>query len=342
MLFGKRADTPADLLLLGGASSDTKALLVLVLCLKPLDQPANPPKPPSFDLDLEQTKKYDALVKHFESYKDKPIPVAEGSTETLPLVAEELAWLTKECFLRYLRATKWNLDQAIERIELTIAWRRTYGVTLLPGRPSPLTPELISPENETGKQIILGYDNDSRPCLYLRTGYQNTQPSQRQVQHLVFMLERVIQFMPPGQDTLALLIDFAPAPAHMKLSLKFPGVAVTRDCMHVLQHHYPERLGKGLFTNVPWVGHLFFKMALPFIDPYTRLKTIFDGNFADWVPSEQLDKQWGGLLDFDYNHNVYWPALNEMAEQKRALYMSNFERLGQQIGLSEYDLRMAA
>lgn len=312
----------------------------------PFEAPVNAIKPPVFDLSPEQSEKYDAVLEHFRHYVTKEVVVSDKSGAALhEVLPEEKAWLTKECFLRYLRATKWKTDAAIKRIEDTIVWRRTFGVVNVPGHTSPdhlVTADLVENENTTGKNLIVGYDNDNRPCLYLRNGYQNTAPSLKQVQHLVFMLERVIQFMPPGQDTLALLIDFKAAPAHMNLLSKFPSLSISKQVLHILQNHYPERLGRGLFTNIPWIGYTFFKVVGPFIDPYTRLKTIYDQPFENFVPREQLDKEFNGLMDFVYTHDVYWKEMNSMAERRHAVYMKRFTDLGGEIGLSEYDLRREA
>ncbi|MCP8719630.1 MAG: SEC14 family lipid-binding protein [Asgard group archaeon] len=325
-------------------ASSTSKKSSLIKCHVPFEQPVNPIKRQVFDLDEEQQEKYDSILAHFEEYITKDIPVNDQpNAPTHPILEEELAWLTKECFLRFLRATKWKLDAAIERIEDTIVWRRTFGVINVPGHTDPtklLTADLVAAENETGKNLIVGYDLDNRPCLYLRNGYQNTSASLRQVQHLVFMLERVIQYMPPGQDSLALLIDFKAAPAELNLSSKFPSLSISKQCLHILQSHYPERLGRGLFTNIPWIGYTFFKVVGPFIDPYTRLKTIYDQPFENFVPKEQLDKEFNGMLDFEYIHEVYWPKMNEIAEKKRETYMKNFKKLDSKIGLSEYDLRL--
>ncbi|KAL6452383.1 PDR16 Phosphatidylinositol transfer protein PDR16 [Candida maltosa Xu316] len=325
-------------------STGSKKNITLIKCHTPFEKPINPVKPPVFDLDEGQQEKYEQLLAHFEEYIKKDIPVNDQhNAPTHPLLEEELAWLTKECFLRYLRATKWKLDAAIKRLEDTMIWRRTFGVVNIPGHTDPkklITPELVAVENETGKNLIVGYDLDNRPCLYLRNGYQNTSASIRQVQHLVFMLERVIQYMPPGQDSLALLIDFKAAPAELNLSSKFPSLSTSKQCLHILQSHYPERLGRGLFTNIPWIGYTFFKVVGPFIDPYTRSKTIYDQPFENFVPKEQLDKEFNGMLDFEYIHEVYWPKMNEIAEKKRENYMNNFQKLGSKIGLSEYDLRL--
>lgn len=344
-------ETPDTLSLASNTSSATEATKngeisgkKLIKCNTPFDKPVNPVKPPVFDLTEEQQEKYASLKAHFAEYITKEIPInADKNSTKHAIMPEEKAWLTKECFLRYLRATKWNLPQAIKRIEETMIWRRSFGLVKIPGHieeSALISASTVEHENESGKNLILGYDNDNRPCLYLRNGYQNTAPSIKQVQHLVFMLERVIQFMPPGQDSLALLIDFKAAPAELKLSASFPSLSISKQVLHILQNHYPERLGRGLFTNIPWIGHAFFKVVGPFIDPYTRSKTIYDQPFENFVPQQQLDKEFNGLLDFQYEHDVYWPEMNKMAQAKYDLYISNFEKLGGEIGLSEYDLRL--
>lgn len=326
--------------------SSTTSKKGLVKCQKPFEEPLNPTKAPDFKLSEIERACYDEVLQHFQKYIQTEVPVNDTTgAPTHPVTDEEKAWLTKECFLRYLRATKWKVAPTIKRIEETIVWRRTFGVVAIEGHTDPkkfITPEMVEPENVTGKNLILGYDIDNRPCLYLRNGYQNTSASIRQVQHLVFMLERVIQFMPAGQDTLALLIDFKAAPAHLNLSAKFPSLSISKQVLHILQNHYPERLGRGLFTNIPWIGYTFFKVVGPFIDPYTRLKTIYDQPFENFVPKEQLDKEFNGMLDFDYVHDVYWPIMNEIADKKAAVVRENFKKLGGGIGLSEYDLKRSS
>lgn len=104
------------------------------------------------------------------------------------------------------------------------------------------TAEYFSEENATGKQVIMGYDIAARPCLYLNPGQQNTPRSDKQIQHLVFSLERVIDLMQPGQETLVLLINY-------KEAVKGPSGGQGRQVLKILQSHYPERLGKALLIN---------------------------------------------------------------------------------------------
>lgn len=194
-------------------------------------KPAAPPA-----LTAEQQTKYDEFLSAVKSWETLPKSTAKDAAQE-PLSDTEKQWLTRECLLRYLRATKWNLPQAVKRVQETLVWRREYGT-------DSFTADYISPENETGKQVLLGYDNEGRPCLYLLPQNQNTKAGNKQVEHLVYMLEASIDLTPPGQETLALLIDFRNSSAGSQ-----PSIGQSRQVMSILQNHYPERLGRALITH---------------------------------------------------------------------------------------------
>lgn len=187
-------------------------------------------------LSADQQQKYDWLLEQAKSWTE--IPSTKGKAG--PLTESERFWLTRECLLRYLRATKWHQKDAERRLLDTLTWRREYGVEDV------LTWDHISPENETGKQFLVGYDKEGRPCHYLNPGRQNTDVSPRQNQHFIFMLERVIELMPAGVETIALLINFKQSKTRKHTA---PGIGQGREVLHMLQTHYPERLGKALIIN---------------------------------------------------------------------------------------------
>lgn len=197
--------------------------------------PSAKPSPP-VALSTEQETMYNTLLEVVKSWKEIPSTKGKGG----PIMESEIMWLTRECLLRYLRATKWVVTDASKRLLSTLSWRRDYDVDSL------LDGEIVSPENETGKQLILGYDGFARPCLYLNPGRQNTNPSPRQVQELVYMVERVIDMMVPGQDSLALLINFKQSKNRTNTA---PGIGQGREVLNILQSHYPERLGKCYIIN---------------------------------------------------------------------------------------------
>ncbi|KAI2643494.1 cral trio domain-containing protein [Xylaria nigripes] len=274
-------------------------------------------------LTSEQQSKYDWILERAKSWTEVPAKEKNG-----PLTDSEKMWLTKECLLRYLRATKWDQNDAEKRLLETLTWRREYGV-------EELTADYIGPENETGKQIIVGYDKHGRPCHYLNPGRQNTDVSPRQVQHMVFMLERVIDFIPANQEKICLLIDFK---SGGKRTNTAPGIGQGREVLHILQAHYPERLGRALIVNVPFIVWGFFKLITPFIDPLTKEKIKFNEDMTQYVIPEQLVKDFkGGELPFEYDHSVYWPALSKLSDERRAARRQRWEAGGKHVGeLEDY------
>lgn len=200
---------------------------------KPLEAAKPVARPP---LTEDQKTKYESLLQRVLTWTKVPDTSARGAAES-PLSDSERLFLTRECLLRYLRATSWNVAQAETRLKATLTWRREYGV-------GKLTSDYVGIENETGKQLILGYDIHARPCHYMNPSKQNTPRSDRQIEHLVFMLEREIDLMVPGQETLALLINFADTKSGQGASL-----GQGKQTLNILQNHYPERLGRALVTN---------------------------------------------------------------------------------------------
>ncbi|KAE8377348.1 CRAL-TRIO domain-containing protein [Aspergillus bertholletiae] len=300
------------------------------LIQKPFARPLDSCKPtPLAELTLDQQEKYNSVLQAVSAWTTVPTTSAKNAP-TEPITDNERMFLTRECLLRYLRATKWNVSEAIARLERTLTWRREYGV-------EKLTADFISVENETGKQVLLGYDIHARPCLYLLPSNQNTEKSDRQIQHLVFMLERLIDMMGPDQETLALLVNYNETKSGQNAS-----VGQAKQTLNFLQNHYPERMGRALIINMPFMIMGFFKLITPFIDPLTRQKLKFNEDLCQHVPAAQLMKSMGGEVEFRYDHAIYWPTLNQIADQRRAAYRERWIQGGKRIGEYENYLKTGA
>ena len=90
---------------------------------------------------------------------------------------------------------------------------------------------------------------------------------------------------------------------------------------------------------MPWYIWTFFKLITPFIDPLTREKLKFNEDMAAHVPPQQLLKPNGGEVEFEYDHEVYWPTFVEFAAIRRANYEARWEKGGKRIGEYEDYLR---
>jgi CRAL/TRIO domain len=92
-------------------------------------------------------------------------------------------------------------------------------------------------------------------------------------------------------------------------------------------------------VTVPWAVWGFFKLITPFIDPLTRSKMKFNEDLRQHVPPEQLVSGFGGDVDFEYDHAVYWPALVKLAETRRGEYRDRWVKGGKRVGEHEGYLR---
>lgn len=305
--------------------------------------------------DEEKRKRFGQVLEHFQNDELEYSLRTDDDTK-VKLSLLEKAWLTKECFYRYLRGCNWDVDETIKRLENSIVWRREYGIanSIFGDRLDPkwsehqikelidtqISPEKVVEESLTGKQLIIGFDHGCRPCLYLYNGRGNTKPSDTQIQFLIFMLECAISYMPQGQDKLTLCVDFQDFP-DVGIKTPIPSLHVGTSVLHILQYHYPERLGRALFVNIPFVASVFLKLCWPFLDPYTKQKTSFDNPFSKFIPGSQLiDMYEGGDIKFRFDHEKYWKGLIDIGVKKYSLYLERFVELGGTVGLSEVDLRL--
>lgn len=301
----------------------------------PLAEPGpNSKVPETKELTAEQHQKYVTVLKHFSKLVDAPVADQKsGDTSRAPITSKEKAFLTRECLLRYLEAVKWKPDQAITRLENTIGWRRGFGCF----DDTIVTPEIVAQQNAAGKSIVQGYDLEGRPCLYVRLGRDVVKPGHNHVRFLVYCIEHSITMLPKGQGQLAIILDFKPTELVKKTHT--PNLPASIESLYILQNHYPERLGKAILANMPFLTNAFFKILSPFIDPTTREKIVTTTPFTKYVPADQLIDELGGELEFVYDHEKYWPGLEDLVKSAKETWATNFEKLGGIVGLSETDLK---
>jgi len=237
---------------------------------------------------------------------------------------------------RYMRASKWDLEEAKKRLIATLEWRRDF-------KPDLISPDEIRIESQTGKIILNGFDNDGRPILYLRPGLENTETSNRQLRHLVWWLERAKDLMPPGQDSLVIIVDYKSCTLRTN-----PSVTIARKVLNILQQHYVETLGRAFVVNLPTILTFFYKGISPFLDPVTREKMRFNPDLKELIPLPQLYTEFGGDYNFQFEPNSYWDQIvsvcgiasdgtriTSQLDEKASLSGSNFETLAAAISVKQ-------
>ncbi|XXG70700.1 hypothetical protein AAC387_Pa07g0122 [Persea americana] len=96
-------------------------------------------------------------------------------------------------------------------------------------------------------------------------------------------------------------------------------VKVTRETAHVLQEHYPERLGLAILYNPPKFFESFWTVVKPFLEPktYRKVKFVYSDDIGtekimeDLFDMEQLESAFGGLNQSGFNINDYAERMKE-------------------------------
>ncbi|KAJ9096223.1 hypothetical protein QFC20_006467 [Naganishia adeliensis] len=282
-----------------------------------------PSTPPVYTPD--QTRLIDALIAYFT-----PTSTSPDKSPCLPLSPDEQLFLSRETLIRFLTGTKNDLSHTKARLDKCLTWRRSLGVDQISE-----TAAEVAPEGVCGKEFVLGYSTKGQPVLHFLPNKSDTQESQRQLKHVVYMLERTADLMPPGVNNLVLIIDFA----GKKSAPTSPGMA--KQFISVLQDFYPERLGTAVLLSIPWIVRKFLDFAFTFVDPVTKAKVRWHVDVVKEgiVPADEAVKDYGGTVDFAYKQEDYWNLLRDTVLAKRAVWRENWKQLGGGVGQPEWEFK---
>lgn len=169
------------------------------------------------------------------------------------------------CYVRFLRARQWSLPKALKMLQATLQWR-------VEQRPHAISWSSIEAEAASGKNFVSPFpDREGRPVVIMRPRNQNTGDERAQVLFLIYCLEHASRLADQQRvGKMTWLLDF------VGYSMRnAPSARTSLDVLHVLQNHYPERLGCAVCYSAPSLFSLTWKAVAPFIDPVTKKKIDF-------------------------------------------------------------------
>ncbi|EOA38331.1 hypothetical protein CARUB_v10009832mg [Capsella rubella] len=240
-----------------------------------------------------------------EEYLSK---INEVRTLLGPLPEKSSEFCSDAAIARYLAARNGHVKKATKMLKETLKWRTQY-------KPEEIRWEEIAREAETGKIYRANYtDKYGRTVLVMRPSSQNTKSYKGQIRFLVYCMENAILNLSDSQEQMVWLIDFH------GFNMSHISVKVSRETAHVLQEHYPERLGAAILYNPPKIFEPFYKMVKPFLEPKTCNKVKFvysDDNLSkkvleDLFDMEQLEVEFGGKnSDAGFSFEKYAERMRE-------------------------------
>jgi len=227
----------------------------------------------------------------------------------------DLKYCDIPCFIRYLIARDWDVDESEKMLRESLKWRKEF-------KPQEITSKDIEEEALTGKMYVHGHDTKGRPVVIMRPDRENTSNGDGQLKYLVFTLETAVKMMPEGVSQIVWVISFT----NFSM-LNAPPVNQTLSVINILSNHYPERLALCYMYDTPWIFSLFWRSVSGFINQKTANKVVMIGSGTHKDEKEKtmkenfnlknLEKDLGGESDFVWDSKTYFNDIKENTEKKR-------------------------
>ncbi|KAL4790387.1 CRAL-TRIO domain-containing protein [Aspergillus venezuelensis] len=229
--------------------------------------------------------------------------------------------------LRFLRVSKWDVNQALVHLLNAIVWRlkeMQVDNVLLPRG------ELYAAEHERdltnrhraeeargfinqvrmGKGFVHGVDRQNRPIAMVRIrlhrpGNQSEEALEQFITHIV---ESARLLVSPPVETATVLFDMT---GFSLANMEYTPVKFIIRCFET---YYPECLGVLLIHNAPKVFAGVWRIIKPWMDPRIVERTHFTRTTADlekFIDRNQLIAELGGNEDWEYEYIEPHPDENQ-------------------------------
>ncbi|XP_019229565.1 PREDICTED: patellin-4-like isoform X2 [Nicotiana attenuata] len=194
---------------------------------------------------------------------------------------------------RFLRARDLDVEKASTMFLKYLKWRQSF---VPKGSISACE---IPNEIAQNKMFMQGVDKQGRPIAVVFGGrhIQNKIGGVEEFKRfIVFALDKLCARTSPGREKFVIIGDlqgFGYSSSDVRAYLA--ALSIVQDC-------YPERLGKVLLVNVPYLFCTLWKMLCPFIDNNTKKKIVFVENkrlratLLQDINESQLPEAYGGKM----------------------------------------------
>lgn len=204
--------------------------------------------------------------------------------------------------LRFMRARKWNTENALKMLSKLIKWRMDFpadqwvlesdGPLYLTGKNAGFIKNLT-----TEKLWIKGLDFQKSPIFWFQAKkhFGSDLPSDETQRYAVTTIEWVRLFLrevSESVDTVSIVFDLT------GFTLKNADYTTIKFLAEVFEAHYPECLGRIYVHNAPWIFSTVWNIIKNWLDPVVASKIVFTKNFKDlsgYIAPEFVPTDLGGI-----------------------------------------------
>ncbi|KAF1351834.1 CRAL-TRIO domain-containing protein, partial [Delphinella strobiligena] len=267
----------------------------------------------------------DSNDKHGQT-KDFKEAIASTSPETL----RQAFWsMVKHddpdaLLLRFLRARKWDVQNALIMLIATMHWRahdmHVDDDIMLRGEEYALkkkdgdkdSADFLS-QLRMGKSVLHGVDKEGRPVVSVRVrlhkGGEQTEKSLER--YTVYTIETARMMLRGNVDTATIIFDMT------GFSMANMDYAPVKFMIKCFEANYPESLGSVVVYKAPWVFNQIWRIIKGWLDPVVASKIHFAKNIDEletYIPRSRILKELDGDENWEYTYIEPVPGENKIME----------------------------
>ncbi|KAG0255085.1 hypothetical protein BG011_005327 [Mortierella polycephala] len=207
--------------------------------------------------------------------------------------------------LKFIRARKWNLDDAMKMFLNALKWRIVERldelVELSDVELDAKYPKFLE-QMRVGKGYLRGADDLNRPMSIVNTRLhlKADQPPETIHRFTLHTMECGRMVLPQGAETVVVIFDLS------DFGLQNMDWGFVRLFVQCFESYYPETLGVCIVHRAPFVFWGLWKLIQPLLDPVVASKFVFTRNNEELhkiIPRERLPiKHYNGLDDWTYEY----------------------------------------
>ncbi|KAK4920941.1 phosphatidylinositol transfer protein csr1, partial [Elasticomyces elasticus] len=236
--------------------------------------------------------------------------------------------------LRFLRARKWDVHNALVMLVSTMHWRavemhvdddimlngelhalrqsKSAGSKAEQGEGADFLAQM-----RMGKSFLHGVDREGRPMCFVRVRLhrQGEQSEKSLERYTVYTIETARMMLKPPVDTAHgehgtarhLIPDSAiySKKAARTTDTRPQDYTPVKFMIKCFEANYPESLGSVLVYKAPWIFQGIWKIIKGWLDPVVAAKVHFASNekeLAEFVPIERVPRELGGQEAWEYRY----------------------------------------
>ncbi|KAM4062265.1 CRAL/TRIO domain-containing protein [Hirsutella rhossiliensis] len=229
--------------------------------------------------------------------------------------------------LRFLRARKWDVQQALVMLVSAMHWRHTEmhvdsdimkngeaGAVQDEQTGSAEAKKLASDfmaQSRQGKSFLHGLDKEGRPICVVRARLHkpSAQSAESLERYTVFIIETARLALEPPVDTATIIFDMT---GFSLANMDYHPVKFMIQCFEA---NYPESLGAILVHNAPWVFQGIWRIIRGWLDPVVAAKvhfTNYKAGLEEFIEPSRIIKELEGEEDWEYKYEEPVEGENDM------------------------------